>query len=70
MWPLLIQEPLVSFDDCRGKCENKDVSLDLDRTFPTHKEAKALEGRMKTVLNAMVIALPEVGYCQGTALCT
>lgn len=37
VWPLLIQEPLVSFEDCRGRCENKDVSLDLERTFPTHK---------------------------------
>jgi hypothetical protein len=42
VWPLLIQEPLVKFEDCRGLCENKDVNLDLERTFPTHKEAKSL----------------------------
>lgn len=43
VWPLLIQEPLFKFEDCRDKCENKEINLDLDRTFPTHKEAKMLE---------------------------
>jgi hypothetical protein len=66
VWPLLIQEPLMRFEDCRDRCENKEVSLDLERTFPTHKQAKTLEEGMKVVLNALVVALPEVGYCQGS----
>lgn len=42
VWPLLIQEPLYRFEDCKNKGENKEINLDLDRTFPTHKEAKML----------------------------
>jgi hypothetical protein len=37
VWPLLIQEPLMRFEECRDRCENKEVNLDLERTFPTHK---------------------------------
>jgi hypothetical protein len=43
----------------------KDINLDLDRTFPNHKLGKILENRMKVVLNALAVAIPEVGYCQG-----
>ena len=63
---MLIQSPVKSFKSCEGKCEIKDINLDLERTFPNSKQSKSLEGRMKIVLNALAYALPEVGYCQGT----
>jgi hypothetical protein len=43
----------------------KEIALDLDRTFPTHKEAKSIGERMKIVLNAIAYAFPKLGYCQG-----
>lgn len=62
---MLIQKPIKLFEECKGKCEIKDINLDLERTFPTHKQGKQLEERMKVVLNALAVAIPEVGYCQG-----
>ena len=66
IWPLLIQKPLRLYKDCLGKCEIKDINLDLERTFPNSKESKSIEGRLKVVLNALAYAIPDVGYCQGT----
>ena len=62
---MLIQNPLKSFEECKDKCDIKDIVLDLERTFPQHPESKKLEQRMKVVLNALAIAMPGVGYCQG-----
>lgn len=62
---MLIDNPMKKFADCVNKCEIKDINLDLDRTFPTHKLGKTLENRLKVVLNALAFAIPEVGYCQG-----
>ena len=66
IWPMLLQKPVLSFSDCRDKCELKDINLDLERTFPNHKESKSIEKSMKVVLNALAYSMPEVGYCQGT----
>lgn len=48
-----------------NKGDLKEIILDLDRTFPTHKSAKSIGQRMKIVLNAIAYAFPKVGYCQG-----
>ena len=68
IWPLLIQKPVRPFEECRNKCQLKDIELDLERTFPNHKDSKNIEEKMKTVLNALAYSMPEVGYCQGTQL--
>jgi hypothetical protein len=58
IWPQLIQKPLKFYDDCKDKCELKDINLDLERTFPNSKDTKILCERMKIVLNALAYAIP------------
>lgn len=66
IWPLLTNSTIFPYEKYLGKMENKEINLDLERTFPNNKNAKALGDKMKKVLNAIAVAIPELGYCQGT----
>ena len=66
VWPRLILPPLSSYDQCCGLVEYSEISRDLMRTFPLHQSSRSIESRMGEVLNALAVALPKLGYCQGT----
>lgn len=64
MFPALLQR-------CEGRERNKELELDLDRTFPGHplldKESQyGVQGieALHRVLNSYALYNPEVGYCQ------
>eukprot|EP00708_Paratrimastix_pyriformis_P003623 GAFH01002409.1.p1 GENE.GAFH01002409.1~~GAFH01002409.1.p1 ORF type:complete len:377 (-),score=60.28 GAFH01002409.1:50-1048(-) len=45
----------------------RDVEMDLDRTFPGHPAFASPAGQaaLRSVLTALVVLRPEIGYCQG-----
>lgn len=48
---------------------DKTIELDLTRTFPENKHFNSLSSPfmvgLKNILNALSVAFPKMGYCQG-----
>jgi len=43
----------------------KQIDKDLCRTFPNHQSVAAMKPRLRTLLAALSVHSPKVGYCQG-----
>ena len=71
MMLLAVRLTLMSLHRCEGKDRNRELDLDLDRTFPGHPllDRESANGAAGTawlhhVLNSYALRNPEVGYCQ------